>query len=182
MASGKIFSLLKTFLFVFFALYLFFGIRQIKRQLDNAEQARSVRLKEVKIKEGTSDKNSPGYADVEGGSAASTIDGLPATWWYGPTGKESVSLIFELSEPVFVGEVDIIFLESRYSTDFTIFFEDGGSWITAKDISGNNNLKVEEKIDPSRIISTRKVKVSFAKTPVGDGLVGVAEVKVFKKI
>lgn len=182
MAFEKIFSLIKTFLFVLFALYLTISIRQIKRQIDNAEQTRLVRVKEVKIKGGTSDKNSPGYTDAEGGSAASTIDGLPATWWYGPTGKEPVSLIFELSEPVFVGEVDIIFLKSRHSTDFTIFFEDEGSWVTAKDIFGNDNLRAEEKIDPSRMISTQKVKVSFAKTPVGDGLVGVAEVKVFKKI
>lgn len=178
---AKLFSYLKTFFLIASILYFFIGIRKINQKLDSIDQKKEARVTEARVKGASASRSIAEYSITAGGSASSVIDGSPATWWYGSTGAEPVSLTMELSAEVPVGEVDITFIDGRQSTDYAIFLKDGDSWVTVKDVVGNKDQIAREVIDPTRIISTREVKLAFYKALVGDGLTGVSEVKIFKR-
>ena len=178
----KLFPYLKAFFLIALVLYFFVGIRRINQKLDSIDQKKEVRVSEARVKGASASRSIAEYSVTSGGSASSVIDGSPATWWYGLTGAEPVSLTMELSAEVPVGEVDITFIDGRQSADYAIFIKDGDSWTTVKDVVGNKDPIAREVIDPTRIISTREVKIAFYKALVGDALTGVAEVKIFKKL
>ena len=178
----KPFSNLKAFLLVALVLYFFISIGRINQRFGSVNQTKEIRVGEVKIKAVSANVSIPEYPETAGGQANSVIDKSPTSWRYGSTGKDpAASLTLELSEQVPIGEVDIIFRESRHASVFTIYLKEGDSWITVKDVLGNEDQSIAVIIDPSKVISTREVKISFFGTSVGDGLIGVAEVKIFKK-
>lgn len=178
----KLFPYLKAFLIIALVLYFFTSIRRINNRLESVNQTKEVRVGEARIKGVSASVSVPGYTDTEGGAAKSVIDGSPTTWWYGPTGKDPISLTLEFPTQMLVGEVDITFIDGRQSTDYAIYLKDGDSWVTAKDVIGNKDQYVQEVIDSTKTISTKDVKLSFYRTVAADGLLGVAEVKVFKKL
>ena len=178
----KLFSYLKAFFLIALVSYFSISIRRINQRLDNIDKVKEARVTEARVKGATASRSIAEYSITSGGAASSVIDGSPATWWYGPTGTEPVSLTMELSAQVPVGEVDITFIDGRQSTDYAIFLKDGDSWPTVKDVVGNKDVIVREVIDPTRIISTKEVKIAFYKALVGDGLTGIAEVTIFKKL
>lgn len=138
--------------------------------------------REVKIKDITADRNITEYDAEQGGSDKSVIDGSPLTWWYGPTnGRDAISLTLELANPEQISEIDVQFTDQyRYSTNFSVFIKDGDSWTTVKDVRGNQEQLTQIIIDPEKIVATKSIKVSFYNGKDADGLVSVAEIKVFK--